>query len=172
MKVLKCHIQSRKMIKANPIWYFWSKLQLEFLNNSDSIASKSIWQQNSSRIFIRISNGKVMASLKYWNFFRSSLTLSTSLSTFLAAAIFFMFFKNWNKYKWEGTKNRYFSRFFDCLAHPNLIATLATHQKWPSRYLRTSLSKFSRVPFTIVMIPLLVPWFCTLLNLVRDTKMT
>ena len=165
MKVLKCHIQSRKMKKANPIWYFWSKLQLEFLNNSESIAGKSRWYQNSSRIFIRISTGKVMASLI--ETFLSSLTLSTSLSTFLAAATFFMFLKNWNKYKWEGTKNRYFSRFFDCLAHPNLIATLATHQKWPSRYLRTSLSKFS-----IVMIPLLVPWFCTLLNLVRDTKMT
>ena len=27
--------------------------------------------------------------------------------------------------------NRHLSRFFDCLAHPNLSATLATDQKWP-----------------------------------------
>ena len=26
---------------------------------------------------------------------------------------------------------RYHSRFFDCLAHPNLSAVLATDQKWP-----------------------------------------
>ena len=46
--------------------------------------------------------------------------------------------------------NRYHSRFFDCLAHPNLSATLATDQK--SSYL---LPKFSRVPLTIVLIPLI-----------------
>ena len=27
--------------------------------------------------------------------------------------------------------SRYLSRFFDCLANPNLSATLATDQKWP-----------------------------------------
>ena len=27
--------------------------------------------------------------------------------------------------------NDTFLRFFDCLAHPNLSATLATDQKWP-----------------------------------------
>ena len=30
----------------------------------------------------------------------------------------------------EWMANRYLSRFFDCLAHPNLSATLATDQKW------------------------------------------
>ena len=29
-------------------------------------------------------------------------------------------------------------RFFDCLAHPNLSATLATDQKWPLSHLRIS----------------------------------
>ena len=33
---------------------------------------------------------------------------------------------------------RYHSRFFDCLAHPNLSATLATDQKWPLSHLRIS----------------------------------
>ena len=34
--------------------------------------------------------------------------------------------------------NRYHSRFFYCLAHPNLSATLATDQKWPLSCLRIS----------------------------------
>ena len=33
---------------------------------------------------------------------------------------------------------RHHSRFFDCLAHPNLSATLATDQKWPLSHLRIS----------------------------------
>ena len=33
---------------------------------------------------------------------------------------------------------RYLLRFFDCLAHPNLSATLATDQKWPLCHLRIS----------------------------------
>ena len=33
---------------------------------------------------------------------------------------------------------RYLSRFFDCLMHPNLSATLATDQKWPLSHLRIS----------------------------------
>ena len=32
--------------------------------------------------------------------------------------------------------NRYHSRFFDYLSHPNLSATLATDQKWPLSCLR------------------------------------
>ena len=49
---------------------------------------------------------------------------------------------------------RYHSRFFDCLAHPNLSATLATdHMTLKlSSYL---LPKFSRVPFTTVLISLI-----------------
>ena len=33
---------------------------------------------------------------------------------------------------------RYLSRFFDCLAHPNLSATFATDEKWPLCHLRIS----------------------------------
>ena len=35
-------------------------------------------------------------------------------------------------------KTRHLLRFFDCLAHPNLSATLATDQKWPLSHLRIS----------------------------------
>ena len=38
----------------------------------------------------------------------------------------------------QGLLNRHHSRFFDCLAHPNLSATLATDQKWPLSHLRIS----------------------------------
>jgi hypothetical protein len=50
-----------------------------------------------------------------------------------------------------------FHEFFDCSVRPNLSATLATDQKLPlkksSPYI---LTKFSRVPLTIVLIPLTV----------------
>ena len=50
-----------------------------------------------------------------------------------------------------------FQEFFDCSVRPNLSATLATDQKLPlkksSPYI---LTKFSRVPLTIVLIPLTV----------------
>ncbi len=69
--------------------------------------------------------------------------------------------------------SRYLLRFFDCLAHPNLSATFATDQMILklSSYL---LPKFSRVPLTIVLIPLI----STIVNLTllnfgkRDTKTT
>ena len=51
--------------------------------------------------------------------------------------------------------SRYHSRCFDCIAHPNLSATLATDQKWPLKLSSYLLPKFSRVPFTIVLIPLI-----------------
>ena len=57
----------------------------------------------------------------------------------------------------QNIKRRYLSRFFNCLAHPNLSATLATDQiilKLPS-YL---IPKFGRVPFTTVIIRELVVW--------------
>ena len=37
----------------------------------------------------------------------------------------------WNWLFFKINFYRYLSRFFDCLAHPNLSATLATDQKWP-----------------------------------------
>ena len=51
----------------------------------------------------------------------------------------------------EDMPTRYLSRFFDCLAHPNLRATFAKGKKLPFKsHLR--ISKFSTVPFTIVQI--------------------
>ena len=67
--------------------------------------------------------------------------------------------------------SRYHSRFFDCLAHPNISATLATDQKMTLKKLSSYLlAKFSRVPFTTV----LINGISTMVNgtLVRDTKMT
>ena len=55
----------------------------------------------------------------------------------------------WDHYLWH------LLRFFDCLAHPNLSATLATAQKWPFKASWYLLLKFSRVPLTIVLIPLI-----------------
>ena len=50
-----------------------------------------------------------------------------------------------------------FQEFFDCSVRPNLSATLATDQKLPLNCLRIpSYQSFSRVRFTIVLIPLLV----------------
>ena len=46
-------------------------------------------------------------------------------------------------------------RFFDCLVHPNLGVTLATDQKWPFKLPSYLLPKFSRVPFTLVLISLI-----------------
>jgi hypothetical protein len=46
--------------------------------------------------------------------------------------------------------SRHHSRFFDCLVHPNLCATLPTDQKWPLSHLRISYQ--SLVPLTIVLI--------------------
>ena len=44
---------------------------------------------------------------------------------------------------------RYHSKFFDCLAHPNLGATLATDQKWPLSLLPkfSSAGKSNRLDF-------------------------
>ena len=62
----------------------------------------------------------------------------------------------------------YLSRFFDCLAHPNLRATFSHWSKMTLKLSSYLLPKFSRVPF-----PLLVLWLTTLCStLVRDTKMT
>ena len=51
--------------------------------------------------------------------------------------------------------NRCVSRFFDSLAHPNLSAILATDQKLSLSHLRYILPKFSSVPLTIVLIPII-----------------
>ena len=47
--------------------------------------------------------------------------------------------------------SRYHSRFFDCLAHPNLSATLATDQKCPLSHLCISYQSLA-VSLTIVLI--------------------
>ena len=39
---------------------------------------------------------------------------------------------------------RYHSRFFNCLSHPNLCATLATDQKWPLNCLRISYQSLAK----------------------------
>ena len=39
---------------------------------------------------------------------------------------------------WIGLFNRHLLRFYDCLGHPNLSATLATDQKWPLSHLHTA----------------------------------
>ena len=48
--------------------------------------------------------------------------------------------------------NRHLIRFFDCLAHLNLSATLATDQKMTLKLSSYLLPTFSRAPMTIVLI--------------------
>ena len=52
-------------------------------------------------------------------------------------------------------RTRYHSRVFDYLAHPNLSAALTTDQKWPFKLPLYLSLKFSRVPFTLVLISLI-----------------
>ena len=63
--------------------------------------------------------------------------------------------------------SRYLSRFFDCLARPNLSASKpkCNFSNWSKMTLKLSsylLPKFSRVSFTIVPIPSLVLWLMAL----------
>ena len=57
---------------------------------------------------------------------------------------------------------RYLSRFFDCLAHPNLSATLATDQKWPLSCRRISYQSLAECHLPYYWFPKLVLWLMAL----------
>ena len=75
------------------------------------------------------------------------LSMSTALNYYAAE-----FNRLWSKIINLYTYTRYHSRFVDCLAHPNLNATLASDQKMTLKFSSYLLPKFSRVSFTIVLI--------------------
>ena len=61
---------------------------------------------------------------------------------------------------------RYHSRFYDCLAHPNLSSTLATGQKWPLSCLCISYQSLARCHLPLIpLISIMV--YGTLLNFVK-----
>ena len=102
-------------------WWSWisffSTLYMEpFIN----YVSKNLWLKSFQTRLLNPQDSGILDSMPFSYFaMRKVYNLLESLnSTYLYS--------------------RHLSRYFDCLAHPNLSATLATDQKWPLSYLRIS----------------------------------